>query len=112
MEKELFLSDYDEETGRITIKLCGEIDHHSAVMLRREIDEMLMELRPKKLVINLSSVEFMDSSGLGLIMGRYTLMEKLCGETVLQNPCERVKKILSLAGMERIIRIEKRKEKT
>ncbi len=112
MEKELFISSYDEENNRVFLKLCGEIDHHSAKILRSEIDTMLMRTRPKKLIINLSSVEFMDSSGLGLIMGRFTLMEKLGGETVLENPCEGVKKILSLAGMERIIKIKKRKEKS
>ena len=109
MEKDLFISDYDEEKSRVTVRLCGEIDHHSAASVRHEIDEMLMRLRPKMLRIDLSIVDFMDSSGLGLIMGRYSLMEKLGGETVLRNPGERVKKILSLAGMERIIRIEKRK---
>ncbi len=111
MEKELFLSEYDEEHNKITLTLYGEIDHHSAAVLRREIDAMLLRIRPSRLIINLSKVDFMDSSGLGLIMGRYTLMEKLGGETVIENPCERVKKILSLAGMERIIKIQKRKEK-
>lgn len=109
MDKELFISDFDEEKNRVRIMLCGEIDHHSAVAIRREIDAMLMHTRPKQLIIDLSSVEFMDSSGLGLIMGRFSLMEKLGGETILRNPADRVKKILTLAGMERIIRIEKRK---
>ncbi|MBQ8207547.1 MAG: anti-sigma factor antagonist [Clostridia bacterium] len=112
MEKDLFISEYDEEKDRMTVVLSGEIDHHSAVSVRHEIDDMLMFTRPKKLIIDLSCVDFMDSSGLGLIMGRYSLMEKLGGETVIRNPSERVKKILSLAGMERIIRIEKRKAKT
>lgn len=112
MDKDLFISEYDEEKDRVLLTLCGEIDHHSAVAVRHEIDDMLMLTRPKMLIIDLSCVEFMDSSGLGLIMGRYSLMEKLGGETVIQNPSLRVKKILSLAGMERIIRIEKRKANT
>ncbi len=112
MEKEIFISNYDEEKDRVTLSLVGEIDHHSAISLRHKIDEMLMQTRPKTLYIELSSVEFMDSSGLGLIMGRYALMEKLGGETVLINPAPRVKKILSLAGMEKVIRIEKRKAMT
>lgn len=112
MEKDLFLSEYDEEKDRVTVILCGEIDHHSALSIRREIDDMILLTRPKILIIDLHKVDFMDSSGLGLIMGRFSLMEKLGGETLLRNPNERIKKILTLAGMEKIIRIEKRKAKT
>ena len=61
-------------------ELSGEIDHHSAVSLREEADELIFRIRPKTVVIVLSSIEFMDSSGLGLIMGRYALMQK-CGAT-------------------------------
>lgn len=111
MEKDLYISLYDEEKDRITIRLVGEIDHHSAAVLRHEIDESLMEKRPKTLYIDLSSVDFMDSSGLGLIMGRFSLMTKLGGETVVINPSPGAKRILSLAGMEKMIRIEKREAK-
>ena len=111
MEKELYISMYDEEKDRVTVKLVGEIDHHNAAVLRREVDEMLMKLSPRTLYIDLSSVDFMDSSGLGLIMGRFTLMTKLGGETVVINPSHGAKRILTLAGMEKIIRIEKREVK-
>ena len=111
MEKEMYISLYDEENDRIILKLVGEIDHHSATCLRHEVDEMLLKIRPRGLCIDLSSVDFMDSSGLGLIMGRFALMKKLGGETEVINPSLRAKKILSLAGMEKIIRIEKREAK-
>lgn len=111
MDKDLFLSFYDEEKNSLTLTLCGEIDHHSATSVRYEVDDMLLRIRPKTLIIDLSTVDFMDSSGLGLIMGRYTLMERLGGETLLREPSERIKKILTLAGIERIIKIEKRKAK-
>ncbi len=111
MEKELYISLYDEEKERFTLSLVGEIDHHSAAVLRHEIDEALMKKRPRTLYIDLSRVDFMDSSGLGLIMGRFSLMTKLGGETVVLNPSPGAKRILSLAGMEKIIRIEKREVK-
>ena len=98
--------DCDFEGGRLSILLRGEIDHHSAVSVRSAIDEKLYELRPASLVIDLSRIEFMDSSGLGLIMGRYALMQKLGGEFALQNPNERIVKIFELAGLSRIVRIE------
>ena len=111
MEKELYVFHYDEEKKRVNLRLVGEIDHHSAAILRHEIDEALMKNRPNLLYVDLSGVDFMDSSGLGLIMGRYSLMKKLGGETVVLNPSPRAKKILTLAGMEKVIRIEKREVK-
>ena len=102
MLKEEKLFSYEVAEDELTVKLIGEIDHHSAVSLRHEVDEMLMKLRPKTLYIDLSAVDFMDSSGLGLIMGRFTLMKKLGGETVIINPSVGAKRILSLAGIKTI----------
>ena len=99
---------FDSEfTGEILkIKLRGEIDHHSAVALRGAVDDMIRQKRPQKLVIDMSAVELMDSSGLGLIMGRYALMNEIGGATVVLDPSPRVEKIMSLAGLERIVRVE------
>ena len=96
----------EEMDGKLRIILQGEIDHHSAVAVRSAIDSKLYELRPKHMVLDLSKIEFMDSSGLGLIMGRYALMQKLGGAFSVANPTERVKKIFELAGLGRIITIE------
>ncbi|MBQ7384737.1 MAG: STAS domain-containing protein [Clostridia bacterium] len=94
------------EDGVLTVTLCGEIDHHSAVSVRTEIDALIYEVRPQKTVLDLSEIDFMDSSGLGLIMGRYALMQRIDGELTLKNPNERIVKIFELAGLGRIIRIE------
>ena len=87
----------------------GEIDHHSALYVREEVDKRIFASRPHKLLLELSCVGFMDSSGLGLIMGRYTLMKKLGGSTVLLDPSEAIMRIVSLAGLERIVKIERTK---
>ena len=99
-----FESDYEDGVLRILLK--GEIDHHSAVSVRSAIDEKIYGLRPKKLVMDLSRIDFMDSSGLGLILGRYSAIKEVGGELVVLNPNAGVVKILKLAGAERIIRIE------
>ena len=72
---------FDSEfTGEmLKIKLRGEIDHHSAVAVRSAIDDMIRSKRPGKLIIDMSAIELMDSSGLGLIMGRYALMKEIGG---------------------------------
>ena len=96
----------EEGEASLVLTLYGEIDHHSAVQIRTEMDALLLERQPKKVVLNLSNIEFMDSSGLGLIMGRYSLMQKLGGELTLKHPHERLLKIFTLAGLQRIITIE------
>lgn len=93
--------------NELTIAIGGEIDHHSARELRRKIDERLYYYRPKKVALDLSGVAFMDSSGLGLILGRFTLARELGGELRIVDPCENVEKILELAGTSRLIRVEK-----
>jgi stage II sporulation protein AA (anti-sigma F factor antagonist) len=96
---------YDD--GILEIRLGGEIDHYSAVSIRVALDAEISRLRPKKTVMDLGQIEFMDSSGLGLIMGRYSLMQKLGGTLTLRSPNERIVKIFELAGLGRLIEIEK-----
>ena len=97
-----------EYTGTVLkIKLRGEIDHHSAVAMRTAIDDMIRSKRPCELVVDMSAVDFMDSSGLGLIMGRYALMKEIGGLLRVADPSPATEKIMKLAGMERIIRIER-----
>ena len=98
---------YKIDDGVLEVKLEGEIDHHSAVNVRSDIDGLIFNLRPKKVVLDLSEISFMDSSGLGLIMGRYALIKDLGGTLSLRAPTVAVMKILSLAGMERMIKIER-----
>lgn len=93
--------------GVLSVKLMGEIDHHSAVGVRADIDSLIFESRPRKIVLDLSEISFMDSSGLGLIMGRYALARDLGCAMALRSPSVAVMKILTLAGMERMIKIEK-----
>ena len=104
---------FDSEfTGTILkIKLRGEIDHHSAVAVRSAIDDMIRSKRPSELVIDMSAVDFMDSSGLGLIMGRYAAMKEIGGSVKVADPSPGTEKIMNLAGMERIIKIVHSSEK-
>ena len=64
----------------ITALLSGEIDHHSAKELRETIDDACQRNIPQRLVLDFHDVTFMDSSGIGLVLGRYQLMEDLGGK--------------------------------
>ena len=90
----------------LTVALRGEIDHHNATKMRMGIDKLIVENRPLTLILDVEDIEFMDSSGLGLIMGRYKKMSELGGELILLNPSEAILKICRLGGLGRFIKIK------
>ena len=102
---------FDSEFDGINlkIKLRGEIDHHTAAVVRVNMDELIRSRAPRVLLIDMSAVDFMDSSGLGLIMGRYSLMQSIGGETVILDPSPATERIMGLAGMERMLKINRTK---
>ncbi len=93
--------------GVLTLSLSGDIDHHSAGLLRQTVDRELYFYRPKTVRMKLGDVDFMDSSGLGFFMGRYQLSRTLGCTFVLVDPPPRVMRILELSGMDRRLNIEK-----
>ena len=107
----MFRTDYRLEIKKrdwlLMVRLFGEIDHHSAASMREELDRLILKERPRRLVLDLSCIEFMDSAGLGLLMGRYRLMHDIGGALAITRPNERVLKILRLAGMERFMEIDR-----
>ena len=96
--------------GASTIfKVSGDIDHHSAKGIRNRIDSELFVSRPEKTYLDLSSVDFMDSSGLGLILGRYKLATELGADFALLDPTPAVLRIVKLGGCDKIIKIVRKK---
>lgn len=98
--------EHERDADTLNVRLRGEIDHHSAAGLRGDIDALIFEERPSRVRLDLSGVGFMDSSGLGLIMGRYSLARELGCEFSIVDPTEPITKILNLAGIKRIIAVE------
>ena len=91
------------EEKRVTAYLIGEIDHHGAGSLREEIDGMLERIRPDTLILDFRDVTFMDSSGIGLIMGRYKKVMFLGGKAAVSHVGEMVNRIFGLSGLYKII---------
>jgi stage II sporulation protein AA (anti-sigma F factor antagonist) len=102
---------YEEKGEELVVHIGGEIDHHSAVQVRTEVDERIIATSPKRVLLELSGVDFMDSSGLGLIMGRFALIKKCGGTLALLDPSPAVMKMIKLAGMDRMVTILKTKVK-
>lgn len=102
---------YERQGDTLIVHVGGEIDHHSAVRVRTEIDERIIAERPVRVLLELSLVDFMDSSGLGLIMGRFALVRKFGGTLAVLDPSSAVMKMINLAGLERMVSILKTKTK-
>lgn len=96
---------YDIDSSCLTAVLDGEIDHHIAGMVRMEVDTAIYAHSPRTLVLDFGNVTFMDSSGIGLIMGRYKILQPLGGSIILLRPAPHIGRILRLAGMERLAEI-------
>lgn len=95
---------------RVTAFLEGEIDHHTASSLRMEIDDAVQRNKPKTLKLDFSDVTFMDSSGIGLVMGRFRTIQPLGGKLVVSNLSPQIYKIMQLAGLEKIVKLSKRED--
>lgn len=95
---------------RVTAFLEGEIDHHTASALRMEIDDAVQRNKPKTLKLDFADVTFMDSSGIGLVMGRFRTLQPLGGKLVVSNLSPQIFKIMQLAGLEKIVKLSKRED--
>ena len=96
----------------LTAVLEGEIDQHWAAEIRTRIDAMLEELLPLILILDFENVTFMDSSGIGLILGRKRVAESLGCRVLIKNPSRYAEKIIRLAGLSSMIIPEKKKGRT
>ena len=81
----------------VTAYLDGEIDHHTASVMRNEIDAAVEKNIPTMLVLDFRDVSFMDSSGLAVVMGRRTLMSRLDGAVQLRHLNGNIKRIFEMA---------------
>ena len=95
------------ETGQVlTIKLKGELDHHGADEARVLIDEKIKNDKFNKLVIDFKGLDFIDSSGIGFVIGRYKAIRKRNGVIEIVHASKKVRKILDMSGIGKIINIK------
>lgn len=88
-----------ESNGTMKAILEGEIDHHTAKEIRETIDYNINVKSPSMLEIDFSKIQFMDSSGIGLIMGRYKLMKSINGQIKVINVPDSILRMIKLSGL-------------
>lgn len=94
--------------GVLTAMLSGEIDHHTAIRMRESIDDAAQKLKPYCLRLDFTDVPFMDSSGIGLVLGRVRLCGFWQGKVVLCGLSTSLEKMVELSGIARVAAIERR----
>ena len=95
--------EFQKKSVILIVKIQGEIDHHCAAILREKIEKEFQRSDAKHLIFDFKEVSFMDSSGIGMIIGRYKNVMACGGKTVVANANEKVSQIFQMAGMQRII---------
>ncbi|MDR0531843.1 MAG: anti-sigma factor antagonist [Oscillospiraceae bacterium] len=98
------------EKCRLTAALSGEIDHHSAAFLRGEIDQALAKFQPATLALDFDGVTFMDSSAVGLVMGRYKALSAAGGGLEVLNLSPSAYRMMKLSGLQSLARLEPKPE--
>ena len=88
---------------RITASISGDIDHHSARELRLSIDEVIASSHPELLIIDMENVGFMDSSGVGLILGRLKAVKAVGGELLVKNARKEIADVIGFSGLSSVI---------
>ncbi len=99
------ISEYVKEGKTLILRITEEVDQHTADKLRRKLDNEIEVYSPQKVILDCSGITFMDSSGIGMVLGRYKLVKMLGGNLEIINVNKRMKKIFDMSGVSRIITI-------
>ena len=94
----------------LCIRLSGELDHHSADELRSQAVQAIEKNKIRHIILNLEQLSFMDSSGLGVILGRYKQIKQLNGEMVVCAISPPIQRLFDLSGLFKIITLEPTEE--
>ena len=94
---------YRKEDKQLIFKLQEDIDECAVQKIRRKLDNEIERYMPKEVIFDFNNVSFMDSAGIGLIIGRYKLVKMLGGEVRVTNMTTPVRKIFEMSGMQKII---------
>ncbi len=91
---------------RVTISVSGEIDHHNAAVLRLEADEVIQSKLAPNVRLDFNDVTFMDSSGIGFVLGRYRIVDSYGGNIEVVNLSGRLYSMMKLAGLEKLVTLK------
>lgn len=89
----------------LIVRINGDIDHHSCEEIRSKIDKEIMLKNPKSILFDMENVGFMDSSGIGVLIGRYKLITNNRGKAGMINVKPQIMRLCEICGLQKIIHI-------
>lgn len=92
--------------NRITAAISGDLDHHAAREIRTELDDVIARSRPELLILDFGGVGFMDSSGIGLILGRSRSVKAVGGELLIKNARREIAEVIKISGLGSLIAMQ------
>lgn len=92
------------EKHALVASVDGDLDHHTAKAVREVIDREIMRSNAVNIIFDFTDLNFMDSSGIGVIIGRYKLTKRLGGETVIFAANSGVRRIIEMSGLHKIVK--------
>lgn len=99
------------EDRLLVFEVTEELDHHMCEIIRRRADYEIQRFMPKRVVFDFNRVVFMDSAGIGLIMGRYKTVNSLGGKLEMMNVKDNLKRVFEMSGLLKILPIIQSYEK-
>ena len=93
------------QEGRLTVYLQGELDHHGVKGSMESIERLLDQYLPRDCVLDLSGLNFMDSSGIALILKLHRRQRESGGRAWVENPAEQPARVIDASGIERLVKI-------
>jgi len=99
-----------KQRDKLTVALSGELDHCSAMNIRRELDELISDPAVRHLMLDMTDLKFMDSSGIGVILGRYRILAARGGSVWVRNMNQQINRIFHLSGMGQIIHVARQEQ--
>ena len=102
---------YRVQENCMNIFLPNELDHHNAEEIKKESDQLIERNHIRYVIFDFAETNFMDSSGIGLVMGRYKLLNELGGKLEVTGLSNNSYKVMRLAGLDRIANIKKGEKK-
>ncbi|SET88595.1 stage II sporulation protein AA (anti-sigma F factor antagonist) [Salinibacillus kushneri] len=94
----------------LLVRLSGELDHHTSEDLKHQWQSEMKKADIQHVIVNMESLSFMDSSGLGVMLGRYKEVQELGGEMVVCSLSQSVRRLFELSGLFKIVRLEENED--
>ena len=92
-----------QRNGNLIVKIRGEIDQHSTEQIRKQIESDFANLNARNIIFDFAHVSFMDSSGIGMMIGRYKELGKSGGRVFAINIGPEISRIFDISGLRKII---------